>query len=221
MSLPAQSPIAGSARSRLARAARELGLRGLTAGAGGNVSARDGDLCWIKPTGRALRDLKAYELCGLRLADGVPVRGRGIPSSEWPLHLALLRARPDVGAIFHTHSPAVTGIATSSAEFGPLLVESIGYLGGIASVPYQLRSTWALADAAAELARGNDTLLLDHHGVVLLAPDIEQALHRCEVVEEVARALLAAHTAGVPRFLTDAQIAGLRGLSSGPSEVRA
>jgi L-fuculose-phosphate aldolase len=216
-----QSLSEGSTRSRLSRAARELGLRGLTAGAGGNVSARDGELCWIKPTGRSLRDLKAYELCGLRLADGVPVRGRGRPSSEWPLHLALFRARPDVGAIFHTHSPAITGIASSSADFGPLLIESIGYLGGVAAVPYRLRSTWTLADAAAELARGNDTLLLDHHGVVLMAPGIEEALHRCEVVEEVARALLAAHTAGVPRFLTAAQIAELRDLQSGPAEGRA
>lgn len=218
MSPLVQSLSEGSVRSRLARAARELGLRGLTAGAGGNVSARDGDLFWIKPTGRSLRDLKAYELCGLRLADGAPVRGRGRPSSEWPLHLALLQARPDVGAVFHTHSPAVTGIATSSADFSPFLVESLGYLGGIAAVPYRLRSTRALADAAAELARGHDTLLLDHHGVVLMAPGIEEALHRCEVIEEVARALLAAHTAGVPRFLTAAQIAEIRALQAGPAE---
>jgi L-fuculose-phosphate aldolase len=203
-----------SVRSRLAQAARELGLRGLTAGAGGNVSAREGDLCWIKPSGTSLRDLKAYELCGVRLSDGHRVRGRGCPSSELLLHLALYRARPDVHAIFHTHSSAATGIATSSADFGPLLIESIGYLNGLAAVPYQLRSTRDLAEAAAALARDNDTLLLAHHGVVLLAPGIEEALHRCEVVEEVARALIAAHTVGVPRFLTAAQIAELKELQS-------
>ncbi|MDZ4198363.1 MAG: class II aldolase/adducin family protein [Kiritimatiellia bacterium] len=204
------STVGRSIRSRLARAARALAAHGLCAGTGGNVSARDGEGFWIKPSGVALGDLRAYELAGMRLSDGCHVRGARKPSTECPLHLAIYRARPDVGAIFHTHSPSATGLASIQEELRPLLIETLGYLGGIATLPYARTASTALAEAAATAARDHDTLLLPNHGVVTLAADIETARQRCEILEEAAKALVAARMAGTPRWLLPEQMAELR-----------
>lgn len=192
MSAPPDVSYSRSIRSRLALAGRERGRRGRAAGTGGKVSALDNELCWIRPSGKALGELRAFELCSIRLRDDQWVQGRSFPSTEWS---TVYRTRPDVRAIFHTHSPCATGLATSSADFGPLLGESIGYLGDIVAVPYQFRSTEALASS------------------------IEDALYRFEIIEEVAHALVSAHTAGVSRFFMG-QIVELKNLSKVPPGIR-
>src|SRR5579885_3375249 len=36
--------------------------------------------------------------------DGNVVEGKGFPNQEWPIHACILKARPDVGAVLHSHS---------------------------------------------------------------------------------------------------------------------
>ena len=42
----------------------------LVAGAGGNISARDGKRIWMKPSGFAMDDMSPDDLCGMDLATG-------------------------------------------------------------------------------------------------------------------------------------------------------
>jgi L-fuculose-phosphate aldolase len=51
-----------------------------------------------------------------------------------------------------------------------------------------------------------------NHGVVALGRTMKQAYYRCCVAEDAARSLVAARLVGQPCFLTEAQIAELRGL---------
>jgi len=66
----------------------------LVAGAGGNISARDGRTIWMKPSGFALDEMTPGDLCGLDLATGRQVRGVNKPTSEYNMHLAIYRIRP-------------------------------------------------------------------------------------------------------------------------------
>ncbi|MCW3041422.1 MAG: class aldolase/adducin family protein, partial [Solirubrobacterales bacterium] len=100
--------------------------RGLVVGTIGNVSARDGaDALRITPTRTDYRGLRARELVRVGVRDGV-VRTSGAwrrtaaaPSQELPLHLAVYRARPDVGAIVHTHSPHATAWSFHGGPLAP------------------------------------------------------------------------------------------------------
>ena len=48
--------------------------------------------------------------------EGAVVDGDGTPSSEMPTHLAVYRARTDVGAVVHTHSVYATALAVAAQD---------------------------------------------------------------------------------------------------------
>jgi len=136
-------------RQRLAEYARKIAARRLTSGAGGNVSARDGRWAWIKPSGFAMETIAGKDMCAVDLASGRRVEGRHKPTSELPLHLAVYRARPDINAVFHTHSPWASGIISSDADIQPMFAEVVNDLGGVARVPYIIVGSHELADRVA------------------------------------------------------------------------
>ena len=111
--MTADAPVA----AQVARVARLLAAAGLVEGFG-HVSARSGAGFVITST----RPLGAMEP-----ADVGPPGAPGRPL-ETPLHAALYRARPDVGAICRTHSPAA--VAWGARGEAPPLVHGLGGLSG-------------------------------------------------------------------------------------------
>ena len=208
-------------RQELAEFGRKIAEAGLTAGAGGNISARDGRLVWVKPSGLAMADLKGTDLCCIDVDSGRQIDGKLKPTSELPMHLAVYRARPDIRAIFHTHSPWASGlVSTTGSDFKPMFAEVINDLGGIVTVPYLTPSTRELADSVAEAARANETIFLQNHGVVALGRTMKQAFFRCCVAEDAAKSFIAAAVTGTPAFLSKEQIAELKKLSAGEYRTR-
>ena len=98
------------ARAAVATAALRLFEGGLLRGTAGNLSARSGGMVAVTPSGVDYRRLDPGSVPVVEL-DGRQVEGGLAPSSELPLHLAVYRARPDVGAVVHTHSRFATTFA--------------------------------------------------------------------------------------------------------------
>lgn len=202
-------------RQELAEFGKKIAAAGLTAGAGGNISAREGRLVWVKPSGFAMEELAGKDYGCVELKSGKRIEGKHPPTSELPMHLAIYQARPDIQAIFHTHSPWASGAFTSDADIRPMFAEVVGDLGGIKLLPYIMTSTQELADAVAGAARTCETIFMQNHGVVCLGKTMRQAFFRCCVAEDAAKAFLAAKALGTPRTLDDRQIAALKGLAAG------
>jgi L-fuculose-phosphate aldolase len=177
----------------------------LVAGAGGNISARDGAIVWMKPSGFAMDDMAHGDMCGLDLASGRQVKGSNKPTSEYNMHLAIYRARPDISVIFHTHSPWASGVISSGIRFKPMFAEFINDLGRTGTVPYITPTTVQLADAMGAKAKRCDTIFMVNHGVLAVGVNMKQAYFRCVVVEDAAKSLVAAAIVGKPKFLTPAQ----------------
>ena len=78
-------------RDDVVRTCRELAAAGLVVGTSGNVSVRAGDLIAVSPSGLDYADLTA-ELVGVHRLDGTAVAAPLRPTSEMPLHLAVLAA---------------------------------------------------------------------------------------------------------------------------------
>jgi len=116
------------------------------------------------------------------------VEGEGVPSSETQAHLAVYRARADVGAVIHTHSIYASALAVAGLEIPPLVDEQVVALGG--SVPiaeYAMSGSQELADkACAALGEGN-AVLLCNHGVLGVGADLAEAASVCELVERLAQ----------------------------------
>ena len=82
-------------------------------------------------------------------------------------------ARPEVGAIVHTHSPFATTLACLDRGI-PAFHYMIAIAGGsdIRCAPYATFGTQALSDHAVAALAGRRACLLAHHGMIATAPSL-------------------------------------------------
>jgi L-fuculose-phosphate aldolase len=169
-------------------AGRSLVADGLVIGTVGNVSARrDGELR-ITPTRRAYETMRRRDLVRIDAASGRPLSTDARPSRELPLHLAVYRARPDVAAVIHTHSPYATAWSFLDRPLEPAL-EDLEYfgIGPVRTAPPAPPGTDDLARNVSQALGGSNAVLLGHHGVLTTGASVEQALVNARVVEHQAR----------------------------------
>jgi ribulose-5-phosphate 4-epimerase/fuculose-1-phosphate aldolase len=173
--------------AQVARAARLLAAAGLVEGFG-HVSSRAGDGFVITST-RPLGAMEPHDV-------GPPgARDRPI---ETPLHAALYRARPDIGAICRTHSPAA--VAWGARGAAPPVVHGLGGLSGEIALGDEadLVADEAAAEAAARALGRADVLLPRGNGAVCTGADLPAACTRAWFLEERARVALAAGPSAPP-----------------------
>ena len=199
-------------REAVARVCLRLWERGLIAGPDGNVSVRlDAERLLVTPSGASKCDVGADDLLVVALHDGAVLGGAGRASSELAMHLAIYRARADVGAIVHAHPPTATGFAVAGETLPDgVLPELICQVGAVALVPYFTPGTPAAADALAPYLADHDAFLLANHGATTVAPTLAAAHQRMESLEHAARILFTARLVGRVTPLTDDQRAALQ-----------
>lgn len=88
---------------------REMNASGLNQGTSGNVSARYTGGMLITPSGIAYSKMTPDMIVFVD-DKGKPEAGK-IPSSEWLIHLACYKARPELNAVIHTHAVNSTAVA--------------------------------------------------------------------------------------------------------------
>jgi L-fuculose-phosphate aldolase len=218
------SPPAGGARRRevprdvaearraVLEAAQRMSHLGLVVSTWGNVSARVAgrDLVAITPSGVEYDALREEMLCVLDHR-GALVHGGLRPSSEALLHLAIYRARPDVGGIVHTHSVYASAHAAARLAVPPVVEELAQVVGGpIECAPYARAGTAALARAAAAALGDRNAVLLANHGLVGVGATPRDALRVCIVAEQGALIHSVARAIGVPALLSPEEVGDLR-----------
>ena len=174
------------AKRQLVLYSRKAHERGLTAAFGGNLSVRVGNLVFIKATGAvmdemteeqvAVIDLNKNQLSGVR------------PSSEYRLHLAVYRVRPDVKAIAHLHPPySIVASTLLEGELPIITPEAEIYLKRIPIAPFRPAGTEELAEVTAEALKEADAVLMEKHGIVTVGKSLREAFYKAELVEESAK----------------------------------
>lgn len=186
-------------RTEVLEAVRRIVELGLVAHASGNVSRRivasggDGDGRELYAVTASRVPYHRFTLDDVLVVDGEvePVVGDGVPSSESLAHLAVYRARPDVGAVIHTHSVYASAFAAAGQSIPCILDEQVVVLGGeVACAEYGASASQGLADAAVAAMGDRAAALLRHHGVIGAGRDLEEAVAVVELVERVAKVRL-------------------------------
>jgi L-fuculose-phosphate aldolase len=180
--------------------------KALVAVSGGNISARAGNTVWIQPACFEMDELRPSGLCAVDLKSGRQVSAKNKPSTEFKMHLAVYRARPDVVAVYHTHSPWVIGAISAGGTFRPMFAEFVNDLGRTGTVPYFAPASAALVGKISGAVKNHDTIFMVNHGMLALGVNLKQAYFRCAVVEDAAKSLFAASVTGKPRFFSQKQI---------------
>ena len=193
-------------REEIVTRTRALDAAGLVPNKSGNVSARTERGFLITPAGVPYAETKPGQLVELTLA-GETRPSSERPSSEWRMHAAIYAARPEVGAIVHTHSPRATALACAGRGIPPFhyMIALAG--GDIRCTRYCTFGTAELAASAVEGLEGRRAVLLGNHGVMAVGASLREAHAVATEVENLAGEYLDLLAAGLePQLLEPAEL---------------
>lgn len=123
--------------------------------------------------------------------------GRRIrPSVETGMHLAIYAARPDVGAVVHTHAPLATVWGLFDEPVPALTVDSIKFTE-MRVVAFSAPGSRELATQTAEALNRGPAALLRNHGLVTVGKDLREAVNTALALEESLRVSLLARLGGL------------------------
>ncbi len=184
-------------RQEIVGVVSELYQIGLITATGGNISARvpDTDQVWITPSQLFKGGLRPEQLVPINLDGQVLDPDALAPSSEWLMHCAIYRARPDVAAVIHAHAPRATILGLTGLPFAPISTEA-ALLGDLPRVPFIMPGTRELADAAVEALGNHSAVLLQNHGLVVAAGSLRRAADLAEIIERTAELILGCYAVG-------------------------
>ena len=178
---------------------------GMTTTSGGNLSICDSDgTVWISPSGVDKGSLRREDIMQIH-ADGTIV-GPHKPSSEYPFHLAIYAARPDLKAVLHAHPPALVAFSVIRKIPNTSMTPDAKFIcGDIRMAEYALPGSKLLGEKiASEFAKGCNIVMLENHGVVIGASDLFKAFMSFETLDYCARLEINARSLGqTPTSLSD------------------
>ena len=199
-------------REQVVQVGMEALDRGIVHGTAGNMSIRDPEsgLIAISPSGIPYPDVTSADIVIVKDSGDV-VDGRRKPSSETPLHTMVMRARPDVRAIVHTHSHYSTVVSCIRPFLPPILTEVCLVVGPRVPVTrYGLTGTPDFGESVIEVLEPDSrAIILKNHGLICFGDSFAAALGIAEVVEEAARVYvnaLAANGGREPELVPEALI---------------
>lgn len=196
-----------SLRELVVRFAKLMLTSGLVKGTSGNLSARlpaaEGYL--VTPSGVDYSAMTPAQVVQTDVS-GHPSEGMK-PSVDTPIHVAIYQARPDVGAVIHTHSPYAAAFSTLKLEIPPLITESAGYLGGAVRVIDYVPPAQADTGEAVAAGLGSErAILLPNHGVIAVGENLAKAYAAATQVEESAHVAFIALQLGAPQPVSAGEI---------------
>jgi L-fuculose-phosphate aldolase len=182
-----------------------MNASGINRGTAGNVSARAEGGFVITPTGMAYDRCEAEDMA-LVAMDGTP-QGRRKPSSEWRFHRDIYAARPEAGAVIHTHPSFATSLACMGMPI-PAFHYMVARFGGadVRCADYATFGTQQLSEAIVTALDGRSACLMAHHGMVVFGRDLDEALAKAIELETLSEQFWRVLQIGGPRLIDDAEM---------------
>jgi L-fuculose-phosphate aldolase len=191
----------------------------------GHVSARDpdGKGVWMKAATLGFEEVGQDDVLLVDQA-GTVVEGTGRRHAEYPIHTEVMTARPDVGAVVHTHAPAAVAFASLDVPLRPISHE------GTLFVPPDIARYTKTGDLILTAELGSDVaaaiadrnaLLLVNHGIVSVGPDVPTAVMTALLLDRACRMQLTAMATGeLRRWSSDAEALSKRDHCYSPELLR-
>ena len=195
-------PRQGDPRRELARACRILAMAGQGDDIWGHATVRlpGADTFWMKPHKLGLEEVRSGDMLLVNL-EGRVVRGTRPRHSEVFIHTEIYRARPDVGAVVHTHPLAATVFSSLGVPLRPVTHEGAYFTPPDVPRFDETTDLIVTAERGKSVARAlgdRPALLLVAHGIVSVGATIEEATVNALLLDRAARAQLMV-PGGVPR----------------------
>jgi L-fuculose-phosphate aldolase/L-ribulose-5-phosphate 4-epimerase len=194
-------------RTQVLRTALLLPKYGLVWMAGGTICARDPQSGYVAVTPSGLDyERLAPEDVILTDLDMNMVEGKFRPSVALNLWTAFMRARPELNAVVHTHSPYATAFSIVYQPI-PVVTETMADWFGqpVPVTRYLSVEDPEFASLPVQVMEDGYAVLLGNHGPITVGKTLEHALERAVTLEEAARTYSIARAIGDPCPLSQEQ----------------
>lgn len=211
-------------QQKVALACRILDRDGHESALAGQVSARaqKPGTYWVLRFGLGFDEARQSNI--LLADDDLNVlAGDGIANPGNRFHLWIYRARPDINAIVHTHSPHASALSMIGEELVVshmdmcILFENCAHLAHWPGVPIGDEEGEIISAALGD----KQAILLAHHGLLTAARSIEEATVLAFYVERAARLQLMARAIGPIERVTPELAREARSYRGSPKYVAA
>ncbi|MDO4558406.1 MAG: class II aldolase/adducin family protein [Planctomycetia bacterium] len=171
--------------------------RGYAAANDGNISYRIGeDEVVCTPTQICKGFMKPDDLCTVDMT-GRQLTGKRPRTSEVLLHLAIMKAKPEVKSVVHCHPPYATafGIAREAVPTC-ILPEADIFIGDVPITKYAIPGGQDFADTILPFVQKSNVIILANHGTVSFGETVEKAFWWTEILDSYCRILMLAKDLG-------------------------
>ena len=205
-------------REQVAMSCRIIGIKGVTRGSFGHVSARvpGTDQVLIKAKGpdqEALEFAEPKDIITLDLSGATLEAPEGLEApNETAMHLAVYRARPDVLSVIHSHPDWVVALTAVDAPILPIYggYDPMGMRLAADGIPvYPSAATIIDDDLGREFQQvmgDSNACVLRGHGLTTAGRSVEDCTSRTLTVYELARINYLAYAIGDPKPIPDADL---------------
>ena len=195
-------------RKQIIELCLQMNDSGLNQGTSGNISARHEESMLITPSGIPYEKLVPKDIARLSLKnDGMDWEGPFKPSSEWHFHKAILREKPEIGAVVHTHSTFSTVVSIARTDI-PACHYMIAAFGGnsVRCAEYETFGSPELSTAVLQAMQDRSACLLANHGMIAAGKNLNKAMWAAIELETLAKQFYYARLAGDMTLLTDEEM---------------
>jgi L-ribulose-5-phosphate 4-epimerase len=194
-------------RERVLAAGKRLRTYDLIVMAGGTVAARDPEtnLCVITPSGMEYEDLRWEDMCVIDIDTFELIDGFRRPSCACDMFTKVLRSRPDILCVTHSHSRYATAYAVCNKEI-PVVTTTHGNLVGgpvpcthwIHPDPHNEAYLQDIVDTMGDGFAVN----IRNHGLIVGGHTVEEAIENIITCEVSAQIAFIAEQLGDPVYLS-------------------
>jgi ribulose-5-phosphate 4-epimerase/fuculose-1-phosphate aldolase len=145
--------------------------------------------------------------------DGKQVMESALKASPaaYKLHAAVMKARPDIMAAVHTHSPANLAVSAQKSGLMPVTQQAMRFYNRIAYYANEVDDTTAEGSRQLALALGNKwVMILENHGALICGTTLPEAYIFHHFFELACRAQIGALAGGTPLIMPSPEVCAER-----------
>jgi len=196
-------------RETLTNAGRVLAMEGQGDYVAGHISVRLPDSperFLMKPAGIGLEEMTPDNIITVGL-DGRKQHGTMSRHNEVFIHSEVLRARPEIQAVIHTHPPHAVAFSSLGRKLVPVGNDGVTFSAGlpIFDETTDLIISRERGESVARCLGEHPALILRNHGIVAAGRSIEEAVWVALKLERACRVQMLAEAAGGPKLVADGE----------------
>ena len=184
--------------------------KGFAAANDGNISYRASEnevVC--TPTMISKGFMKPDDLCVVDM-EGKQISGQRKRTSEIMLHLAIMKARPELKSVVHCHPPHATAFGIAREPVPQCVLPEVEiFLGDVPITAYAIPGGKDFADTILPFVDKSNVIILANHGTVSYGETVEKAYWWTEVLDAYCRMLMLARGLGRINYFSEPEAQAL------------